>query len=100
MSEPRKYGRVCQLAVRKSTTLRPSPAAALARVNRPATASRPIATSATATPTPASTGCGSASASSSGPPGVPSEKAASWSPMYVSEPDRRKPPSESLWIPA
>ena len=80
-SGPRKYGRVFQLAVRKSTRLSPRPAAAEARVRSPNRASSPTTISKSATPTPATSGIGSANVLRRKPPGVPSAKASSCEPM-------------------
>jgi len=81
MSEPRKYGVVCQLAVRKRTRFRARPAAAAGRVRNPAVVRSPIAISASATPMPAARGNGSANQRSRKPPGVPEAKPCSWVPM-------------------
>ena len=85
MSEPRKYGDVCHVAVRNNKRLSPSPQAAAIRTHTPSSTAIPIAISATATPTPAPTGHG-ANLSSTHPAGASRAKPSSWVPMYVGAP--------------
>ena len=99
MSEPRKYGYVCQLLVKNSTRLRRSPTMAAGRVRSPVVTSSPTAISTSATPTPARPGWGMANARSRKPPGAPWANPRSCVPMYVGAPGCRKPGSLSFWMP-
>jgi len=81
MSDPRKYGLVCQLAVRNSRKFSARPAAAAQRVASPSSTSSPMAISTKATVTPANAGWWSGKARSRNPPGVWLANPCSWSPM-------------------